>query len=183
MATRRMLATFGSDVTMIMLNWSWRWTLDDQIEQGLLTSLAVLRLRTGIMESKVLLCVKEKRLANHQASRFPEYSMTGDNVDFRIMSRFMSRSNQAKDVHLFNIVAYKLHFPMYHLPNSTPLGNIGEITLERLLPSAEEQLEIFRNFAVLDGHVWATYIPRLKFLPEYVEHKRMEQIKQKTEQI
>lgn len=96
----------------------------------------------------------------------------------------MGIGRQNRDLHMFNILAVENRINTFHLPDDKPVATVETLQLSQLLPSAEDNTLLRKNWHILVAHILARYLPQLAFMathvPKEVEHKYMREMRQKT---
>ena len=98
----------------------------------------------------------------------PGFTLANDNVDWEIGTRHMSSQNQNKSVHKVNVVAYKHRVNAAGLPDDGPQKDIKEISLQDMLPSADDTQLLTAHLVILIGNLWAENIPSLSWFTEHI---------------
>ena len=97
----------------------------------------------------------------------------------------MSRRNQRKDHHMYNIIAYKNQISGNHLCDISTLHNSQEFALYQFVPSEEIQKLFKDECVVLIGQTWEEHLPAFSWmkeiLPPYIAHENIDGTRQKTE--
>ena len=152
--------------------------LEQQIAQLSQLSDPSVKLQVEVMKSD-LSCLRK--------NMHPGYSFTSDNVDVQVKVRHMTKANQNKDYHLYNMIAYKNRISANELADDVPSLKIGDIPLTTFLPDTEENRHYMEEFAYLIARVWATHIPALQWFSPHIQshiaHEHEQEVKKKTERV
>lgn len=183
-STIKMFESFGNDFDSKLLMWKRQVEEDVEKEKELLTELNSCDQTSSQNAGSVERLLKLTKL---REDMHPGYSFTGDNVDMIVKPRQMMKSNQNKDYHMFQYVAYENRISANHLPDEKPIADIKSIPLTTFLPSVQEQESLAEEFTTLVGQKWSEYIPALKWfgdhLPDHIHHKHIEEVKKKTNKV
>ena len=99
-------------------------------------------------------------------------------------NRYMGIGRQNRDLHMFNVLAVENRISTFHLADDKPIATLETLQLSQLLPSAEDNILLRKNWHILAAHLLARYLPQLAFMashvPKKVEHKYMTEVRQKT---
>ena len=179
-STIKMFESFGKDFDGKLLMWKSKVEEDVQKEKELLNVV-------NHCDQTSSPDTANERLKKHREDMHPGYSFTGDNVDMILKPRQMMKSNQNKDYHMFQYVAYENRISANHLADEKQITDISKMPLTTFLPSVQEQEILAEELTTLVGLKWAEHIPSLKWfdkhLPDHIYHKHMEDVKKKTNKV
>ena len=151
-------------------------TIDFMIVQGLPTE--------GLMME---LDVLKQSLDQHRKNMHPGFYFVGDNVDMKTSVRQMTKQNQRKDHHMYNVCAFlnRVHGNM--LDNTQPKADIASVPFSMFIPDHNDREKLLGNFAFLVAHIWCDFIPWLYpykcTLPQYISHEHIKDTKKKTQRV
>lgn len=177
-STIKMFESFGKDFDCKLLTWKSKVEEDAQRE---LLNVVNHCDQTSSPDTA------NERLKKHREDMHRVYSFTGDNVDMILKPRQMMKSNQNKDYHMFQYVAYENRVSANHLPDEKQITDICKMRLTIFLPSVQEQEILAEELTTLVGLKWAEHIPSLKWfdehLPDHIYHKHKEDVKKKANKV
>ena len=129
----------------------------------------------------------DSKLAEFQVTRHPGYQVVGDNVDMRILVRFMLMMAQDREIHHFNHLAIMNRVNAHHLPDDQPICSKQDFQPSLILPNGETNATLRSNWIVLIGHIIAKYLPQLRwitdYLPKDIPHRHQDEARKKSETV
>ena len=94
---------------------------------------------------------------------------------------------QASTLHYFNMYAIRDRVDTSMLEDNPSLPDPSTVNLSKLLPSAEEHQQLYKNLQVLFGRVLVKYIPYFKefgaALPRHIKHEHYSEMAKKSEVV
>ena len=92
----------------------------------------------------------------------PGYYMVGDNADMRTHVRHHRLNYKDKDLHMFQLAAYKNRVSANHLDPSKPIDDIKNIPFSRVLPSEEDVDVMHHKMARHVADAWRKHLAPFK---------------------
>ena len=130
---------------------------------------------------------QKQSLTTHRRAMHPGYYFIGDNVDMKTSVRQMTKQNQRKDHHMFNMCAYMNRVGGNMMDNTKPKADIVSVPFSTFIPNINDKTELLDNFSFLVAHIWCDFIswlhPYKCTLPKYISHEYMKATSTKTKRV
>ena len=103
----------------------------------------------------------KQSLDKHRKNMHSGYYFVGDNIDMKTSVRQMTKQNQRKDHHMFNICAFMNRVHGNMLDNTKAKADIASVPFSTFIPDGNDREKLLENFAFLIAHIWCDFIPWL----------------------
>lgn len=115
------------------------------------------------------------------------YKLVGDNIDKEVRPRQMRSDHQTRSLHYFHTYAVRDRIDLSGISDQAPSVQISSIDLTKLLPNADDDECLRRNFAILIARVlrqYSQYFSRFGQAVEgHIEHKYSREMSFKSEVV
>lgn len=112
------------------------------------------------------------------------FKIVGDNIDKEVKPQDMRSDYQTRSLHYFHSYAVRDRVNMDNFDDSVHTPDITAVDLEVLLPSKEDEADLYANMGILIARILKKYIPFFKEFGKGVErhimHKYSEEMSRKS---
>ena len=141
----------------------------------------------GVMAVDASLSILQDEEKNLQDNRPCSFNIVLDNVDLKLLASDMTSSNQNKDLHWCNHIAYLDRVNPTHLLDNGPVADLHGVPNSTFLPSLTDQNSLLSDFTVLIGRVLVENLPAFEIfkdvVPLHIRHKFSDELQKKTETV
>ena len=117
----------------------------------------------------------------------PTSKLVGDNVDKNIKPQDMRIDNQTKSLHYFHLYDVRDRIDLTEYGDEEPTPDISSVSVDSILPSAEDDLAMRTNFSILIARVLRKHMPFFKEfgvgLERHIRHEFYEEMSAKSEVV
>lgn len=92
------------------------------------------------------------------------FKVVGDNIDKNIQPQDMRLDNQTKSLHYFHVYAVRDRIDLSDYDDTLPSPDISSISIDKLLPSDDDNTNLRANYSILIARVLKKYMPFLRHL-------------------
>ena len=111
----------------------------------------------------------------------------GDNLDKTIHPRIETSEHHAEGLHYFHGYAVKDRVDFTGLEDSVSSPQISQLNVDEVLPSADDELILKQNMAILATHEIQKYLPffrkNIKPVMKHIPHRYSQEMSQKSEVV
>lgn len=112
------------------------------------------------------------------------FKIVGDNIDKEVKPQDMRSDYQTRSLHYFHSYAVRDRVNMDNFDDSVHTPDITAVDLEVLLPSKEDEADLYANMGILIARILKKYIPFFKEFGKGVErhimHENSEEMSRKS---
>ena len=120
-------------------------------------------------------------------SSLPSSKLVGDNVDKNIKPQDMRIDNQTKSLHYFHVYDVRDRIDLTEHDDEEPTPDISSISIDSILPSADDDVAIRTNYSILIARVLRKHMPFFKKfgagLEPHIRHEFYEEMSAKSEVV
>ena len=120
-------------------------------------------------------------------SSLPSHKLVGDNIDKNIKPQDMRIDNQTKSLHYFHIYDVRDRIDLTDYDDEEPSPDITSISIDSILPSADDDLALRTNYSILIARVLRKHMPFFKKfgagLERHIRHEYYEEMSTKSEVV
>ena len=120
-------------------------------------------------------------------SSLPSNKLVGDNIDKNIKPQDMRIDNQTKSLHYFHVYDVRDRIDLTDYDDEEPTPDISSISLDSILPSADDDLALRTNYSILIARVLRKHMPFFKDfsvgLERHIRHEYYEEMSTKSEVV
>ena len=120
-------------------------------------------------------------------SSLPSNKLVGDNFDKNIKPQDMRIDNQTKSLHYFHVYDVRDRIDLTDYDDEEPTPDISSISIDRILPSADDNLALCTNYSILIARVLRKHMPFFKEfgagLERHIRHEYYEEMSAKSEVV
>lgn len=113
--------------------------------------------------------------------------MVGDNIDKNIQPQDMRLDNQTKSLHYFHVYAVRDRIDLSDYDDTLPSPDISSISIDKLLPSDDDNTNLRANYSILIARVLKKYMPFFNAfgngLERHIRHQYYEEMSSKSEVV
>lgn len=113
--------------------------------------------------------------------------LVGDNIDKNIKPQDMRIDNQTKSLHYFHVYNVRDRIDLNEHDDEEPTPDISSISIDSILPSAEDDVAMHNNYSILIARVLRKHMPFLKKfgagLERHIRHEFYEDMSAKSEVV
>ena len=112
------------------------------------------------------------------------FKIVGDNIDKTVRPRDMRSDYQARSLHYFHAYAVQDRLNMDTLDDTASAPDMSSISLELLLPSPQDEIDIRKNMSVLVARILKKYMPFFekygRGIERHIMHQYSEEMSRKS---
>ena len=114
----------------------------------------------------------------------PTLKLVGDNLDKNIKPRDMTEDNQTQSLHYFHVYGVRDRIDLSNYDDQQPTPDISSISIDKFLPSKEDESALCANLSILIGRVLKKHMPFFKEfgngLERHIRHEYSEEMGMKS---